>query len=62
MLEKYDIDLKAIELDEKVFNYSLDDDFFTQPDYVDVLVDLAKTSKPFLDFLNYTVDDFIRNN
>lgn len=29
MLEKYDIDLKAIELDEKVFNYSLDDDFFT---------------------------------
>ena len=42
--------------------HHLDDDFFTQPDYVDVLVDLAKTSKPFLDFLNYTVDDFIRNN
>ena len=28
-LEKYDIDLKTMEVDEKEFTYSLDDDFFT---------------------------------
>jgi uncharacterized metal-binding protein YceD (DUF177 family) len=36
ILEKYDINLKAIELDEKVFNYSLDDDFFTALDTQEV--------------------------
>lgn len=42
--------------------YRLDDNFFNQSDFVELLVDLARVSKPFLDFLNYTVDDFNRNN
>ncbi len=42
--------------------YHLEDDFFNQPDFVDGLVELAKVAKPFLDFLNYTVDDFERYN
>jgi uncharacterized protein (TIGR02453 family) len=42
--------------------HHLDDKFFNTSDFVDVLVDMARTSKPFLDFLNYTVDDFVRNN
>ncbi|MBO7417420.1 MAG: DUF177 domain-containing protein [Bacteroidaceae bacterium] len=36
MLEKYDIDLKIMEVDEKVFAYSLDDNFFTALETQDV--------------------------
>ena len=43
--------------DFTVWKY-LDDSFFQQPDFVDSLVEYAKASKPFLDFLNYTIDDF----
>ena len=42
--------------------HRLDEQFFNTPDFVDVLVDMARISKPFLDFLNYTVDDFVRKN
>jgi len=34
------------------------DSFFNQPDFIDTWVDMAKVSKPFIDFMNYTVDDF----
>ena len=43
--------------DFTVWKY-LDDSFFQQPDFVDALVEYAKASKPFLDFLNYTIDSF----
>lgn len=38
--------------------HHFDDSFFDSPDFIDTLVDMAKVSKPFLDFLNYTIDDF----
>ena len=40
--------------------HHFDDSFFDQPDFIDTWVELAKVSKPFLDFINYTVDDFER--
>lgn len=37
-----------------------DDDFFLDAGFVDEWVELARIAKPFLDFINYTVDDFER--
>jgi hypothetical protein len=37
-----------------------DDDFFQDAGFVDEWVELARIAKPFLDFINYTVDDFER--
>ena len=45
--------------DFSVFKY-FEDDFYQEDGFVDKWVELAKTAKPFLDFINYTVDDFER--
>lgn len=47
--------------DFSVFKY-FDDDFVKRPDFVDAWVEWARVAKPFLDFINYTVDDFERLN
>jgi len=47
--------------DFSVFKY-FDDDFVKQADFVDAWVEWARVAKPFLDFINYTVDDFERLN
>ena len=47
--------------DFSVFKF-FDDDFVKQPDFVDAWVEWARVAKPFLDFINYTVDDFERLN
>lgn len=36
----------------------LSDDFFEKPDFIDSLMDIAKTAKPMMDFINSVVDDY----
>jgi len=39
--------------------HSVKDDFFKASDTVDRIVDVFKAMKPYNDFLNYTIDDYI---
>lgn len=39
--------------------HRLDDDFFSQPGWMDEVVGMFRVAKPFLDFLNEVIDDYI---
>lgn len=39
--------------------HQVSDEFFSAPDMVDTIVDAFKQMKPYNDFLNYTIDDYI---
>ena len=39
--------------------HSLDDDFFAQPDWMEHVMEMFGVMRPFVDFVNDTVDDYI---
>jgi len=39
--------------------YQITDNFYKEPDFIDNIIDAFKQLKPYNDFLNYTIDDFL---